>query len=75
MFTLSLWALVAVTIVVTSETSTQILIGRVLNYIYIGMELAVVPIYQSEIAPQNVRGFVVGKEMSLSLEMDVPGIR
>lgn len=28
--------------------------------IYIGMELAVVPVYQSEIVPAPVRGLVVG---------------
>ncbi|PCH03352.1 Major facilitator superfamily domain, general substrate transporter [Penicillium occitanis (nom. inval.)] len=29
-------------------------------YIYIGMELAVVPIFQSEITPKQARGFIVG---------------
>jgi hypothetical protein len=28
--------------------------------IYIGMELSVVPVFQSEIAPTQVRGFMVG---------------
>lgn len=28
--------------------------------IYIGCELAVVPVFQSEIAPEKARGFVVG---------------
>jgi hypothetical protein len=28
--------------------------------IYIGMELAVVPVYQSEIMPKEIRGFAVG---------------
>lgn len=66
MFVMSLWALVAVTIVITSTSRDQILAGRVCNYIYTGMELAVVPIFQSEIAPSKVRGFVVGTyQMSL----------
>ncbi|CAG1965280.1 unnamed protein product [Fusarium graminearum] len=60
MFTMSIWALVAATIVITSRTPTQILVARVLNYIYIGMELAVVPVFQSEITPKHARGFVVG---------------
>lgn len=34
--------------------------ARVLAYIYVGMELAVVPIYQAEITPRRARGFVVG---------------
>ncbi|KAM0295982.1 hypothetical protein ACHAPM_010699 [Fusarium culmorum] len=57
---MSIWALVAATIVITSRTPTQILVARVLNYIYIGMELAVVPVFQSEITPKHARGFVVG---------------
>ena len=46
------WALVTATILVTSgvsENKWQILVGRVLNYIYIGMELSSVPVYQSEV--------------------------
>lgn len=74
---MSIWALVAATIVITSRTPTQILVARVLNCkssktrdiascliwpadIYIGMELAVVPVFQSEITPKHARGFVVG---------------
>ncbi|KAG7110565.1 glucose transporter rco-3 like protein [Verticillium longisporum] len=34
--------------------------ARVLNYIYVGMELAVIPVYQSEIIPTPIRGFAVG---------------
>ncbi|RBQ75311.1 hypothetical protein FVER14953_20225 [Fusarium verticillioides] len=33
---------------------------RILNYIYISMELAVVPVYQSEIMPREIRGFASG---------------
>ncbi|KAH6664752.1 general substrate transporter [Plectosphaerella plurivora] len=60
MFTMSIWAMVCATIVLTARSRDQILIGRVFNYIYIGMELAVVPVFQSEIAPEKSRGFVVG---------------
>ncbi|RFU27459.1 hypothetical protein B7463_g8878, partial [Scytalidium lignicola] len=60
MFSMSIWALVAATIVVTSRNRDQIMAGRILNYVYIGMELAVVPIYQSEIVPAQTRGFIVG---------------
>lgn len=34
-FTMSLWALVSATIVITSRTKEQMLIARILNYIYI----------------------------------------
>ncbi|KAI8648965.1 MFS domain-containing protein [Fusarium keratoplasticum] len=45
---------------VTSVSKHQIMATRILNYIYIGMELAVVPVYQSEIMPKEIRGFAVG---------------
>jgi SP family sugar:H+ symporter-like MFS transporter len=60
MFSMSIWACVAATIVITSKTRDQILVGRVMNYIYIGMELSVVPLFQGEIVPAQARGFVVG---------------
>jgi SP family sugar:H+ symporter-like MFS transporter len=72
---MSCWALVTATIAVTSSTRDQILAARILNCkcpsfdgfaylirysdIYIGMELSVVPVFQSEIVPAPVRGFVV----------------
>ncbi|KAJ9639278.1 hypothetical protein H2204_003889 [Knufia peltigerae] len=68
MFTMSLWALVSATVVITSTTPDQMLAGRILNYVYIGMELAVVPVYQSEIAPARARGFLVGTyQLSLTI--------
>ncbi|KAI0021066.1 general substrate transporter [Xylariomycetidae sp. FL0641] len=60
MFSMCCWALVTATILVTSKTSDQVMVGRVLNWTYTGMELAVVPIFQSEITPRKARGFVVG---------------
>ena len=60
MFSMSIWACVAATTVITSKNRDQILVGRVLNYIYIGRELAVVPVFQGEIVPAQARGFVVG---------------
>ncbi|CZT46600.1 related to RGT2-Sensor of high external glucose concentrations [Rhynchosporium secalis] len=60
MFTMSCYALITATIAVTSTTREQILAARVLNYVYIGMELAVVPVFQSEIVPAPVRGLAVG---------------
>lgn len=68
MFSMSIWSCVATTIIMTSRSRDQILAARILAYIYIGMELAVVPIYQSEITPQRARGFVVGTyQLSLAV--------
>ena len=42
--------------------------ARILNYLYAGMELSVVPVYQSEIVPAPVRGMIVGTyQLSLIL--------
>ncbi|KAJ5736660.1 uncharacterized protein N7483_001785 [Penicillium malachiteum] len=60
MFLMSCYALITATIIITSRSRGQLLAARILNYVYIGVELAVVPIYQSEIVPTQVRGFVVG---------------
>ncbi|KAJ5623072.1 hypothetical protein N7490_011677 [Penicillium lividum] len=60
MFVMSIYALITATITVTSQDKQQILAARILNYIYIGMELSVVPVFQSEIAPTPIRGFMVG---------------
>ncbi|KAF6841064.1 sugar transporter [Colletotrichum musicola] len=60
MFSMSAWALIPATIALTSSTREQIMAARILNYIYVGMELAVVPVYQSEIVPSEIRGFAVG---------------
>ncbi|KAM0292366.1 hypothetical protein ACHAPQ_008239 [Fusarium lateritium] len=60
MFAMSAWALVPAIMAVTSVSKHQIMATRILNYIYIGMELAVVPVYQSEIMPREIRGFAVG---------------
>ncbi|KAL4779739.1 general substrate transporter [Aspergillus varians] len=68
MFTMSIYALITATITVTSNSNEQIMAGRILNYVYVGMELAVVPVYQSEIVPAPVRGFIVGTyQLSLTI--------
>ncbi|KAL4913654.1 general substrate transporter [Aspergillus aurantiobrunneus] len=68
MFTMSVYALITATITVTSKTNDQIMAARILNYLYVGMELSVVPVYQSEIVPAEVRGFIVGTyQLSLNL--------
>lgn len=71
---MSLWAIVSATILVTSGVSLnkwQLLVGRVLNYIYIGMELSSVPVYNSEIVPAPIRGLMVG---SYQLSLGIGGL-
>jgi MFS transporter, SP family, sugar:H+ symporter len=73
-FTMSLWALVTATLLVTSGVSLnkwQLLVARVLNYIYIGMELSSVPVYMSEIVPAPIRGLMVG---SYQLSLGIGGL-
>ncbi|KAL4932197.1 general substrate transporter [Aspergillus undulatus] len=68
MFIMSVYALVSATVTVTSNTNDQIMAGRILNYVYVGMELAVVPVFQSEIVPAPIRALVVGSyQLSLQL--------
>ena len=59
MLSLSVWAMLSATIIVTSFNKWQILAGRILFNGYMGMELAVLPVYQSEVVPKHVRGLVV----------------
>ncbi|KAI1414454.1 general substrate transporter [Hypoxylon sp. FL1857] len=59
MFVMSIYALCTAAITFSSQSRAQILTARILNYAYVGMELAVVPVFQSEIVPKQVRGLVV----------------
>ena len=43
----------------TSKTYGQILAGRMLGYMYVGMEGWLVPMFQAEIVPARIRGGVV----------------
>ncbi|KAF4966850.1 hypothetical protein FSARC_5529 [Fusarium sarcochroum] len=68
MFTMSIYALCTATIAVTSFHREQIMAARVLNYVYVGMELGVVPTFQSEIVPAQARGFMAGSyQLSLAI--------
>jgi MFS transporter, SP family, sugar:H+ symporter len=60
MFCMSIWAIMSATVLVTSTRIEQVLAGRILNYAYIGMELATCPPFQAEIVPAPIRGFAVG---------------
>ncbi|RSL73661.1 hypothetical protein CEP54_000031 [Fusarium duplospermum] len=71
MFVMSVYALGTATISVTSFHREQIMAARILNYVYVGMELGVVPTFQSEIVPAQARGFMVG---SYQLSLAVGGL-
>ncbi|CAK7199870.1 hypothetical protein SEUCBS139899_002556 [Sporothrix eucalyptigena] len=68
MFSMSCYALVSATVCVTSQNKSQIMAARILNYFYIGMELSVVPMFQSEIVPAPIRGLAVATyQLSITL--------
>lgn len=71
MFCMSIYALMSATVVITAQTPGHIMAGRILNYVYIGMELATVPVFQSEIVPAPVRGLAVST-YQLSLGVSLP---
>lgn len=54
------WAVASAILLVTAQRKEQVLAGRIINYIYLGQDLATVPIYQAEIAPPKIRGMVIG---------------
>lgn len=57
---MSAYAVIIAIISVTSKEKEQILSARVLNYVFIGMEMAVLPVFQAEITPAKARRFMVG---------------
>ncbi|KAI0026020.1 general substrate transporter [Xylariomycetidae sp. FL0641] len=59
-FAMCILALVWATICITSKNRWQILMGRTLNYTFMGMDLSVIPVMQAEITPAQNRGFTVG---------------
>ncbi|GFZ49259.1 hypothetical protein JCM24511_07378 [Saitozyma sp. JCM 24511] len=67
-FVMSIWAIVSAIIIITSKNKVQILMGRILNYVYVGMELSVISVFQAELMPGPIRGFAVGSyQMSIGL--------
>jgi SP family sugar:H+ symporter-like MFS transporter len=58
-FVMSVWAICCVPIMITSKSRSQFLAARCLNSVYIGMEMAVIPVFQAEIVPAAVRGLAV----------------
>jgi MFS family permease len=57
---MSAWAIISAILLVTAQQKEQVLVGRVINYIYLGQELVTVPVFQAEIAPPKIRGMVIG---------------
>ncbi|KAK7417604.1 hypothetical protein QQX98_004425 [Neonectria punicea] len=64
LFIMCFWAIIAAIILITSQHRAQMIVGRTVAYVYIGMELALVPVLQSELVPAEVRGLVVGTYQS-----------
>ncbi|KAF7552933.1 hypothetical protein G7Z17_g3987 [Cylindrodendrum hubeiense] len=64
LFIMCFWAILAAIILITSRHRAQMIVGRTIAYVYIGMELALVPVLQSELVPAEVRGLVVGTYQS-----------
>lgn len=60
MISMSAWAIMCAIIIITSKNKDQIIVGRCLNFVYVGKEISVIPVYQSEITPKKVRGLLVG---------------
>ncbi|EXJ60157.1 hypothetical protein A1O7_04309 [Cladophialophora yegresii CBS 114405] len=57
---MSCWATLSAILLVTAQKKEQVLVGRILNYVYLGQELVTVPVFQAEIAPPQIRGIIVG---------------
>lgn len=62
------WAILgAIICITTTRNKWQMVVGRIVSYVYIGMELALVPVTQSELVPAPVRGATVGTYQSALL--------
>ncbi|KAJ5368819.1 uncharacterized protein N7496_008579 [Penicillium cataractarum] len=60
---------------VTSHSSAQFIVGRILIYLAVGLVENVVPTYESEICPAGLRGFCVGSiQLFLTFGSLVAGI-
>ncbi|EGX87921.1 sugar transport protein, putative [Cordyceps militaris CM01] len=53
---MSVYALGSTTVIVSSSGRAQMLAGRSIHYIYLGMQLAVIPTFLAEISPPQLRG-------------------
>ncbi|PYH89951.1 sugar transport protein [Aspergillus ellipticus CBS 707.79] len=55
-FSMNVYALGSASVVISSTTVGQLLAGRALHYIYLGMQMAVIPTALAELAPGKIRG-------------------
>ncbi|KAJ5279598.1 general substrate transporter [Penicillium angulare] len=55
-FTMSIYALGSASVIISATTQAQLQSGRALHYIYLGMQLAVIPTFLAELAPAKNRG-------------------
>ncbi|OKL60827.1 hypothetical protein UA08_03813 [Talaromyces atroroseus] len=55
-FVMSIYALGSTSVIISAYNRPQILAGRTLHYVYLGMQLAVIPTFLAEIAPAHLRG-------------------
>ncbi|EED23931.1 sugar transport protein, putative [Talaromyces stipitatus ATCC 10500] len=55
-FVMSLYSLGSVSVIVSGTSRGQMLAGRSIHYIYLGMQLAVIPTFLAEISPTHLRG-------------------
>ncbi|OAQ99670.1 hypothetical protein LLEC1_03656 [Akanthomyces lecanii] len=53
---MSVYALGSTAVIVSSSGRAQMLVGRSIHYIYLGMQLAVIPTFLAEISPVQLRG-------------------
>ncbi|KAK5045483.1 hypothetical protein LTR84_009101 [Exophiala bonariae] len=56
---MTLWAWLGAILLVTAQVKEQMLAGRIINYVYQGMEIVSIPVMQAEICPAQLRGAVV----------------
>ncbi|OAA70612.1 General substrate transporter [Cordyceps fumosorosea ARSEF 2679] len=53
---MSVYALGSTAVIVSSSGRAQMLVGRSIHYIYLGMQLSVIPTFLAEISPPRLRG-------------------
>ncbi|KAG4437829.1 hypothetical protein IFR05_006675 [Cadophora sp. M221] len=57
-FLMNIYALGTTAVTVSGTNRAQMLTGRSLHYVYLGMQLSVIPIFLAEISPTHLRGSI-----------------
>ncbi|RFU35070.1 hypothetical protein B7463_g1273, partial [Scytalidium lignicola] len=55
-FAMNIYALGSTAVIVSGTNNAQMLTGRSIHYVYLGMQLAVIPVFLAEISPAHFRG-------------------